>query len=68
MFICQATINNTIRGVGTSVICGFYGCLERDALANIFIQIPNPLMDRSENDRRDQQFRLKPEQNKKIQN
>ena len=41
---------------------------EQDALANIFIKIPNPLMDRSENDRRGQQFQLKPEQNKKIQN
>ena len=29
---------------------------ERDALANIFIKIPNPRMDRSENDRRGQQF------------
>ena len=32
MVICQAAINNTIRGVGTSVMCGFYGCVSENEI------------------------------------
>ena len=30
--ICQATINNTIQGVGTSVKSGFYGCVSENEM------------------------------------
>ena len=32
VFICQATINNTLHGVGTSVMCGFYGCVSNNEM------------------------------------
>ena len=36
MVICQATINTTIRGVGlrvgTSVMCGFHGCVSKNEM------------------------------------
>lgn len=30
--ICQATINNTRQGVGTSAISGFYGCVSKNEI------------------------------------
>ena len=72
--IYQATINNTIQGVGTSVMSGFHGHVDKNEmlwqifLSNLEEGFKNPLRYRSENDTKGQPFRLKTEQNKKIQN
>ena len=72
MVIYQATINNTMQGVGTSVMSGFHGHVDKNEmlwqifLSNLEEGFKNPLRYRSENDTKGQPFRLKTEQNKKI--
>lgn len=59
--------DNTVQGVGTSVMSGFHCCVsENEMFWQIFSSKLEVIDYRSENDRKDQPFRLKPEQNKKI--